>query len=205
MKTIFWDFDGVILDSMSVREFGFREIFKDFDQKRVDALLDYHRRNGGLSRYVKIRYFYEKILSRPVSETQLSAHARQFAEIMMASLTRKDLLINDSLSFIIENYNRYNFHMVSGSDQDELRFLCRELEIDSYFLSINGSPKPKVDWIAEIMKDNGYTKNSSCLIGDSSNDFDAAIENGIRFFGYNNESLRGRGTYIEELCKYQWL
>ena len=28
-KTILWDFDGVILDSMEVRDFGFREIFKN--------------------------------------------------------------------------------------------------------------------------------------------------------------------------------
>ena len=36
MKTVFWDFDGVILDSMKVRDWGFEEIFKDFNQKLID-------------------------------------------------------------------------------------------------------------------------------------------------------------------------
>ena len=36
IKTIFWDFDGVILDSMPIRDYGFREIFKEFDKELVD-------------------------------------------------------------------------------------------------------------------------------------------------------------------------
>ena len=28
IKTIFWDFDGVILDSMPIRDYGFRKIWK---------------------------------------------------------------------------------------------------------------------------------------------------------------------------------
>ena len=62
IKTILWDFDGVILDSMATRDWGFKEIFKDFTEAQVSRLLEYHRINGGLSRYVKIRYFYETIL-----------------------------------------------------------------------------------------------------------------------------------------------
>ncbi len=38
-KVIFWDFDGVILDSMSIRDYGFKEIFKAFKQSEIDSLL----------------------------------------------------------------------------------------------------------------------------------------------------------------------
>ena len=64
VKNILWDFDGVILNSIHVRDKGFIEIFKDFDNEKVDLLLQYHKKNGGLSRYVKIRYFFEKILNK---------------------------------------------------------------------------------------------------------------------------------------------
>ena len=30
IKTIFWDFDGVILDSMPIRDYGFAKIFEEF-------------------------------------------------------------------------------------------------------------------------------------------------------------------------------
>ncbi len=59
IKNILWDFDGVILDSMPIREYGFRKIFENYDISLVDKLINYHKRNGGLSRYVKIKYFYE--------------------------------------------------------------------------------------------------------------------------------------------------
>ncbi|MGH2278576.1 hypothetical protein ACRCD7_05475 [Aliarcobacter sp. ERUVET-7] len=35
IKTIFWDFDGVILDSMPIRDFGFAKIFEEFDKELV--------------------------------------------------------------------------------------------------------------------------------------------------------------------------
>ena len=68
IKTILWDFDGVILDSMKVRDWGFEEIFKKYNRKLVDQLLYYHRINGGLSRYVKIRYFFEELLGQSITQ-----------------------------------------------------------------------------------------------------------------------------------------
>ena len=57
-KNILWDFDGVILDSMKIRDEGFYEIFKSHPSDLVEKLMDFHHQNGGLSRYVKIRDFY---------------------------------------------------------------------------------------------------------------------------------------------------
>ena len=74
IKTVLWDFDGVIIDSMKVRDWGFEEIFKDYDQELIDKLLAFHRKNGGLSRYVKIRYFFEELILNfsSVNKTRLA-------------------------------------------------------------------------------------------------------------------------------------
>tara|TARA_B110000046_G_C13025143_1_gene413541 strand:- start:4686 stop:5324 length:639 start_codon:yes stop_codon:yes gene_type:complete len=190
IKNILWDFDGVILDSMKVRDWGFREIFKSFDNEKVDALLKYHTLNGGLSRYVKIRYFYEEILGKSISESELLAYAEGFSVLMKHELTNPDNLILDAVNFIKENHKKYNFHIVSGSDQYELRFLCRELGIDSYFISIHGSPTPKKQLVSMLLEKQSYNKNRTCLIGDSINDYEAAESNNITFYGYNNISLK---------------
>ena len=136
IKTILWDFDGVILDSMAVRDWGFKEIFKDFSEEQVSNLIEYHRSNGGLSRYVKIRYFYEKILNKDITDEKILEYAERFSALMKQELTNSENLILDAVTFIKENYQKYNFHIVSGSDQKELRFLCKELAIDLYFISI---------------------------------------------------------------------
>lgn len=197
-QTIFWDFDGVILDSMPVRDKGFRYIFRDYPNEEVVKLIEYHRVQGGLSRYVKIRYFYEEILGKTITEKKVMDYAEEFSSLMKKELTNKTNLIQDSLKYIANNYKHQKMVIVSGSDQKELRFLCKELHIDGYFLTIHGSPKPKKEWVKELIEEYNIDKNTTCLIGDSINDFEAAEYGGIDFFGYNNSVLKGKGGgYIQ--------
>ncbi|WP_405607766.1 HAD family hydrolase [Polaribacter sp. Asnod1-A03] len=205
-KNILWDFDGVILDSMPVRDWGFEEIFKDFDTEQVAELLKYHRANGGLSRYVKIRYFYENILGESITEEKVMLYAEKFSVLMKKELTNPKNLILDAVSFIKSNYQKYHFHIVSGSDGEELRFLCKELGLSSYFISIHGSPTPKKQLVETLLEKHNYNKASTCLIGDSMNDYDAAEFNEIEFYGYNNLQLKGIGNgYIEKLEGFNYI
>ena len=130
IKNILFDFDGVILDSMPVREYGFRKIFEDFDKNIVDKLLVYHNKNGGLSRYVKIRYFYEKLLNLNISDSEINILADKFSVLMKKELVNKEYLIIETVNFLERNYKNYKLHIVSGSDEKELKFLCKELDID---------------------------------------------------------------------------
>ena len=197
--SIFWDFDGVILDSMAVRDWGFEEIFKDFPRDRVAQLIKYHRLNGGLSRYVKIRYFYEEILAKEITEELVMQYALEFSRLMKKALINPKNLLEDSLTFIKENHQNYNFHIVSGSDQKELRFLCKELKIDKYFKSIHGSPTTKKQLVKNILEKYRYAKSSTCLIGDSVNDYEAAESNQIKFYGYNSPYLKSLNLeYIDD-------
>jgi len=198
IKNILWDFDGVILDSMKIRDYGFREIFKHFEKEKVEELINYHRINGGLSRYVKIRFFYEEILSRRISESEVNQYADKFSVIMKEKLVDPQNLIQDSVTYIKENYKKYKFHIVSGSDQVELRFLCKALELSDYFLTIYGSPTPKKLLVANVLNEFNYDIKETILIGDSINDFEAASVNNISFSGYNNIDLKDKGEYIDK-------
>lgn len=200
LETLFWDFDGVILNSMHVRDLGFREIFREFPNDKVDELIAYHRLNGGLSRYVKIPYFFDEIVHVPYTEEDVQRLANEFSEIMRRELTNKSNLILDAVDYLKANHEHYNFHVVSGSDQDELRFLCKELEVAEFFISIHGSPTPKKQLVADLIAEHQYNKAKSGLIGDSINDAEAAEVNQIQFFGYNNESVRELGFYIDSLA-----
>jgi HAD superfamily hydrolase (TIGR01549 family) len=205
IKNILWDFDGVILDSMKVRDWGFEEIFKLFDKDKVSLLLEYHRKNGGLSRYVKIQYFYEEILAKEITEEEIMSYANEFSILMKKELVNPKNLIQDSLAFIKENYKKYNFHIVSGSDQKELHFLCKELDIHQYFLSIHGSPTPKNQLVKELLNKYNYPIAETCLIGDSVNDYEAAKNNNINFYGYNNKEIFFKdANYIYELNSFNF-
>lgn len=190
IKNILWDFDGVILDSMPVREYGFRKIFESYDGKLVNKLIDYHTLNGGLSRYVKIRYFYEELLGKDITDDNLSILAENFSIIMKNELTDKKYLISTTVDFIKNYYMKYRFHIVSGSDHKELNFLSKELGLSEYFISIHGSPTPKNTLVEEVLMINDYKKEETILIGDSFNDYEAANVNKIGFYGFNNVKLQ---------------
>jgi phosphoglycolate phosphatase-like HAD superfamily hydrolase len=80
-------------------------------------------------------------------------------------------------------------HIVSGSDQKELRELCVKLGINGYFKSIHGSPTPKETLVRNIIAKYNYDAAICVLIGDSINDYEAAMDNNLRFICYNNSEI----------------
>jgi HAD superfamily hydrolase (TIGR01549 family) len=189
IKTIFWDFDGVIMDSMPIREQGFLEVLKAYPDDQVNKLLAYHKVNGGLSRYVKFRYFFEEIRKKEVSEEEVQELAKSFSVIMLEKLKSPEFLIDQTVDFIQANYENYEMYIVSGSDQKELREICAAVDIDQFFKGIFGSPTPKNQLVQNIIEKENCNPADSILIGDSINDYEAAKVNGIKFYGFNNPSL----------------
>lgn len=190
IKVIFWDFDGVLMDSNSIRDKGFELVLSEYPVDQVEELLIYHQENGGLSRYVKFRYFFENIREQSITDEQINVLAERFSSIMKDLLVNPDLLIDETLDFVKSNNNKYRMYITSGSAQDELRFLCKRLNIDHFFKSIHGSPKPKKEWIKELIDIKSYNPNECVLVGDSINDLEAAIFNNINFLPYNNSNLK---------------
>lgn len=187
------------MDSMPVRDKGFEVVLDKYPREEIDQLMKFHRENGGLSRYVKFRYFFEEIKKQEVSEEEVQKYADLFSEVMLKHLIDESLLIADAIEFTRKNHPRYPMHVVSGSDQEELRHICRELGIENYFISIHGSPIPKKQLVKDLLGSNGYDPVETILIGDSINDYDAARVNGITFYGYNNPEIRKvSNNYIEK-------
>jgi phosphoglycolate phosphatase-like HAD superfamily hydrolase len=197
-KVFLFDFDGVIINSNEIREFGFRQVLRKFDADKVDLLIDFHNANGGLSRYVKFKYFYNEILHKDISRSKINSLALEFSQIMLLKLSNTKYLIKETLDFIkYLNEKSKILHIVSGSDEAELNILCKNLKLDHLFSSIKGSPKSKEFLVRNIVDNNSFEKEDYCLIGDSINDFDAANHNGIMFFGYNNLKLKKNHKYIQ--------
>jgi len=199
-KILLWDFDGVIMDSNPVRTYGFEEVLKGYPAEQLNELISYHKQNGGLPRYDKFRYFFEKIRDEQVSDAEIARLSARFSEIMLNKLMDRSLLIPDSVNFIKANYKKFIMHIVSGSDQTELRKVCDYLDLTQYFVSIVGSPVLKPVLTKQILKTYNYNKYEVAFIGDSVNDYTAAVENGIDFYGYNNKRLLNLSKlYIKKL------
>lgn len=197
-KTIIWDFDGVIIDSDNIRTESFKKTFKDFGKNCVEKLIKYHKLNGGLSRYHKVQFFFNEILKENISDDDFTSWVELYGKYCKERLCNKTLLIEDSMNFIKNNHQNFSFHIASASDEKELKFICKKLEISDYFISINGSPTTKINNVKNILNSHNYLKDNCCLIGDSFNDKEAAEINNINFFGYNNLGLKVDNAYVDK-------
>ena len=196
IKTILFDFDGVILDSMKIKAEGFKSIFSEFSKDDIDKMEAFHYANGGVSRFEKIKYFFNVILQQNIEAKEIQNYAEKFAKAIEENLKKPDNLIVETVQFIQLNYQKFNMHIVSGAEHHELNELCEIFNLKKYFLSIEGSPVKKDVLIRNLLKNYNYNTQDTILIGDSINDYDAAQKNDIEFYAYNNIALKNLD------CKY---
>ena len=179
---ILFDFDGVLVESNEIRFNGFKKLFKGYPRSQVEQLVEYAKANGGVSRYKKIEFFFNTIRKEPISSKSVNHWANQFSK-----LVTKDILeakpVEGSLEFLKKYFNQFDFAIVSGSDQKELREVCKGRGIDSFFKIILGSPIEKKDNIATLLSDFKWERNKSLYVGDSNNDLEAAKANNVDLIG----------------------
>jgi phosphoglycolate phosphatase-like HAD superfamily hydrolase len=181
-NNLIFDFDGVLAESNEIRFGGFRRLFEEFPESQVDELIAYAKANGGVSRYEKIVYFFQKIRGESITEGKVQNLAAQFSDIVRQDIVKAEP-VKGSVEFLKKNFSKFNFALVSGSDQVELRVVCRERRIDHFFKMILGSPAKKQDNIAQLLKSLSWRSDETVYIGDSNNDLEASQGNHIDFIG----------------------
>jgi len=178
---IILDFDGVILESVSVKTDAFRNLFSN-KPDYVDEIVDFHIQNGGMSRYDKFRHIYANILHEPLSEEQFDLLCRTFGELVYGGII-KSPFVDGALDFFDKYHRIVPLYIVSATPEAELIQIIKEREISQFFTQIHGAPKKKSDCIEEIITSSKYPLNSVIFIGDAINDWKAAEIIGVRFIG----------------------
>ena len=184
-KNIIFDFDGVIVNSNEIRIEGFAELFADYPESEVKGLLKYAQENGGISRYTKIRFFFEEIKKMPISEEDVNSLAQLYSALVTKKVERASSVLG-AVEFFDKFSSFYRLAIVSGSDQLELRGICQERDIAKYFCTILGSPIEKSKNIRALIDAQGWEREDCLYVGDSINDYDAACLNNVSFLGVNS-------------------
>ena len=80
---MFFDFDGVILDSVDVKTRAFATMLRPYGPEIERAVVDYHLANGGLSRFKKFEYYYEALLKKSIGDEELESLGQEFNKLSM--------------------------------------------------------------------------------------------------------------------------
>ena len=79
---VFLDCDGVIFDVNAAKTAAFRRALTDYPEPLVEALVDYHVRHGGISRYEKFRWFFQELHPSSNVEAEVARASERFAAIV---------------------------------------------------------------------------------------------------------------------------
>lgn len=179
IKAIIFDLDGVIIESAEIKTQAFELLFVDYPD-RLPEMIDYHKRNAGISRYVKFRHFYEKILGQELSPEKEKELGGRFSQIVLEEVIKAPLVVGAE-DFLKGNHRRYSLFVASGTPEEELRYILRQRGLDIYFQGAYGTPRTKPELIKQILAEHQLSNKEAVFIGDAESDKMAAAERGITF------------------------
>ena len=178
-KTMIFDCDGVILNSNKIKTEAFYETTKVFGHDYAQTLVDYHLKNGGISRYAKFEYFFHKILNQQVDEFTLNTLLLQFAETVKQRLATCE--VAEGLADLKYQNKDAKWLIVSGGDQTELREVFATKNLAQFFDGgIFGSPDTKECILQAQLNENGIIL-PALFLGDSKYDYQVATKANFDF------------------------
>ncbi len=195
----FFDFDGVILDSLGIKTTAFERLFRPYGAQVLEAVLQHHREHGGISRIDKIRFAHEHIVGSPLSEEELVAWGARFSELVADEVVAADW-IPGAREFLENEHENIPLFVISGTPEIELQQVIKQRRMADYFREMRGSPTKKPDHIRDLL--GSYRLNPDCcvFVGDALTDYYAARETGLLFVGIQGEIEFPAGTVVLPDC-----
>lgn len=181
ISTIILDFDGVILESVSVKTEAFRTLFS-FVPEHVEEIVQFHIENGGMSRYDKFRYIYKNIIGEELTQQKFIELSDTFSRIVFNAVVIAPF-VPGAQEFLEKHHSKISFYIVSATPEDELVQIIKKRKMSHYFKKVFGAPRKKTDCITEILKHTRSPQDDVIFVGDAKNDFEAAQSAGVRFIG----------------------
>lgn len=202
IKSIIFDFDGVIMESTDIKTEAFRQLFKKWPD-HVDDIVYYHMSNMGVSRYEKFKYIYKNILKDDYSDEVGLKLGDVFSQIVLSKLLKAPFVYGAG-EFLHENHESYSFYIVSATPEKELIHIVRKRMLLQYFKGVYGSPQTKDKIVHSILVHTGLSNKEIVMVGDAEVDYSAANKHAIPFIARitkDNSSLWGCKNKIKDFSE----
>jgi len=181
IKAIIFDFDGVLVESVDIKTEAFRKLFACMPD-HVDAIVQFHLDNGGMSRFDKFRYIYKNILKEDLTQSKFNELSEKFSTIVIDDII-KTPYVHGAQEFLEKYHRKIPLYVVSATPKEELRQIVEKRMMAHYFQEVYGAPQTKSECIKAILNLTGISPDTVIYVGDAKNDFDAARLAGVRFIG----------------------
>ena len=180
VKNIFFDFDGVIADSVNVKTDAFYNMYLPYGTEIAEKVKQHHIENGGMSRFKKFALYYKDYLGIDLDNSEVNKLAEQFSKLVLDGVVNSSL-VNGITKFLGNYYNVYKFWIVTGTPVDEIKIILDRKNLYHFFIEAVGSPASKIELTKLLIEKNKLNRDETCFIGDALADYEAAKSNSIKF------------------------
>lgn len=180
-KIILFDFDGVLIESVGLKDHAFETLFKDYPQ-HLDEIMDYHLSNNATIRFKKFRYITKNILGKRYNEETETNLSKKFSSLVFSGLVNCPY-VKGGKEILDSFRDRIPLYLASISPADELDEILEARKLKEYFKKIYAVPWIKTAAIRDIMDRENVIPEDIVFIGDSYEDFKSAQLTGVFFVG----------------------
>ena len=190
IKVIFFDFDGVIVESVDIKTNAFAKLFEREGDNIIKKVVKYHLENTGVSRYEKFRYIYDEILKRPLNDSEFNVLCSKFATLVVDNVLKAPY-VKGAKEFLENCASKYECFVTSATPQRELKDIIQKRDLNRFFKSIYGTPTKKSDAVRDVLVSEKIDNNVAVYVGDALSDYKAAMDNSVHFISRinNNETI----------------
>lgn len=178
-KLLFWDFDGVIKDSVEVKTHAFVKLFQTFGNEVAERVREHHEAHGGMSRFDKVPLYLQWAGEEP-GLPRVSEFCDQFSQLVLQGVIDAPWVPGVEI-YLRTNPHQQTFALVSATPQDELEQILHALDLTRCFADIFGAPTRKKDAICMALAARGLDPCDCLMIGDARADLEAAEANQVPF------------------------
>ncbi|MBF0412205.1 MAG: HAD family hydrolase [Desulfamplus sp.] len=204
-QAVLFDFDGVILDSVNVKTEAFAKLFRSYGPEIERQVVEYHLSHGGVSRFNKFKYYYEKLLNTHLSEEKILQLGEEFSKLALQGVLEAPFIEGAIESLKVLHQQAIPAFVVSGTPQEELSYIIQKRDIGLLFTEVHGSPKLKHEIILDIQTRYNLEPCRCLFIGDAMTDYNAATATGTLFLGIipeNTPSNFPPGTSVSSTVSF---
>jgi len=188
IKSVVFDFDGVLIDSVDLKFDAMKECYADFGEDFADHVLAYHKEHH-TTRYVTAEYVMEK---QGISDPNfVEERAKMYSKLVEDKIVKMPLYPGAD-SVIMEVGKRMPIFISTGTPEEEINKILRKKCMRHLFDAVFGSPDKKEQHFEKILKSTGLPPRNVLFIGDMPSDYHVSQNVKVNFLGYN---FRGKEDY----------
>ena len=186
IKNIFFDFDGVIAESVSAKTEAFREMYLQHGDYIANRVVTYHISHGGVSRYEKFRHWEKAFFNKDINDAEVQILAQDFSDRVMQKVIESEE-VTGAYNFIKKYNKALKFWVITGTPTTEIKIIANKRGLKDFFIGFHGSPENKVYWTEYLIKKFKLNRSETLFLGDATTDRDAAKFSKLHFGWREND------------------